>query len=254
LTLAIMAPLFAVSAASAATVYSETSNGANPALTVTGTAPNGEAIATQGGTASPTNTVILDNVVVPSYNGGAGGLIINSVTVNDRQLANAPATTLQLYYSTIVTDRSGATVPVISAPTAVGSPVAIGANGATSVNTPVVFNTPFTLSDSQLNFTDPSLASGAEFYLGYKFSTTGTDQGLCLAEPDTGYVNPLEYYEYNTATNGQTSFTFFAQNDPNDGGGVWVTVDATVVPEPATLGLAALGGLMFLARRPGRKS
>jgi len=156
-----------------------------------------------------------------------------------------------------VTDRTNAADPVISAPTAVGSPAAIAANGATAVNTPVVFgdgvNTLFSLTDAQLNFTDPGVTTGAEFYLVYKFSTTGTDQGLRLAKPDTGYENPVEYYEYNTSTNGQVSFTFFAQNDQNNGAVVWVTVEGTPIPEPATLGLAALGGLALLGRRPNRK-
>jgi hypothetical protein len=253
LSLAALAPLFAASAVSAATLYSETSNGASPALTPT------EFTASQGNTASPANTVILDNVVVPSYPApGLGGLNITRVTINDRQQVGAPSTNVQLYYSTITADRTNLAPPTISAPTAVGSPVAVAANlGVTPVNTPVVFgdgvNTLFSLTDAQLNFTDPGVTTGAEFFLGFQFSDTGTSQGLRLAKPDTGYENPVEYFEYNTSTNGQVAFTFFAQNDANDGAGIWVTVEGNAIPEPATLGLAALGGLALLARRPGKK-
>jgi hypothetical protein len=202
--------------------------------------------------------VILDNVTVPTYNGGLGGLNITRVTVNDRQFAGAPATSYQLYYSTITADRTNLAPPTISAPTAVGSPVAVAANsGLTTVNTPVVFgdgvNTLFSLTDAQLNFTDPGVTTGAEFFLGFQSSTTGTDQGLRLAKPDTGYENPVEYFEYNTSTNGQVAWTFFAQNTANDGAGLWMTVEGTLVPEPTTLGLAAMGGLMLLARRPNKK-
>jgi hypothetical protein len=261
LSLAVLAPLFVASTTSAALLYSETSNGANPPLVPeTPQATGGESRVSQGNTADPANTVILDNVNVPSYSGGAGGLNVTQVTVNERQTAGAPASTLSLYYSTIVTDRQGAPTPadpVISAPTFVTNASVAANGGASTINTPVSFgdgvNTLFTLTDSQLNFTDPAITSGAEFYLGFKSSDTGTSQGLRLAQPDTGYDNPVEYYEYNTSTNGQVSYTFFAQNDPNDGAGIWVTVTGTVVPEPATLGLAALGGLMLLARRPNRK-
>jgi hypothetical protein len=227
--------------------------------------PNGEAFAAQGSTGDPANTVILDNVVVPSYPApGLGGLNVTKVTVDDFQKASAPATTYQLYYSTITSDRTpnpGGHDPVIAAPTAVGSPanVAANPNGANgSFIAPVVFgdgiNTLFTLSDSQLNFTDPAVSTGAEFLLGFKSSTTGTDQGLRLAKPDTGYENPVEYYEYNASTNGQATFTFFSATDPNNGAGFWVTVEGNVVPEPATLGLAALGGLALLARRPKKEN
>jgi hypothetical protein len=259
LALAIAAPLFAVSAASAATLYSETSNGANPALAVTGLTPNGEAYAAQGNTGDPANTVILDNVVVPSYPApGFGGLAVTQVTVNDLQHAGAPATSYQLYYSTITADRTQNSDPQIAAPTAVGSPVNVAGNaGASTVITPVQFgdgiNTLFTLTDSQLNFTDPGVTTGAEFLLGFKSSTTGTDQGLRLAKPDTGYENPVEYYEYNTSTPGQATFTFFQQGDANDGAGIWVTVTGNILPEPATFGMAAIGGLMFLARRPRKE-
>ena len=95
---------------------------------------------------------------------------------------------------------------------------------------------------------------GAEFYLGFQSSTTGTDQGLRLAKPDTGYENPNEYFEYNTSTNGQVSFSFFQPSDANSTAGIWITVEGNAIPEPATLGLAAMGGLMLLARRPAKKA
>jgi hypothetical protein len=258
LSLAVLAPLFAASTASAALLYSETSNGANPPLVNNPPgATNGESRVSQGNTADPANVVVLDNVTAPTYNGGLGGLNITRVIVNERQTAGAPASTLSLYYSSIVTDRTGSSLPVISAPTFVTNASVAGNGGASTINTPVTFgdgiNTLFTLTDSQLNFTDGGVTTGAEFYLGFKSSDTGTSQGLRLAQPDTGFENPVEYYEYNTSTNGQAGFTFFSQIDPNNGAGLWITVEGTVVPEPATLGLAAMGGLMLLARRPNKK-
>lgn len=247
LALAVAAPLFMTGITSAATLYSET------------TPLTGSFYAPQGNTAAPSTTVQLDNIVVPSYPApGAGGLNVTKVTINARQTTGAPATTVQLYYSTIATDRTNVADPIINAPTSVGAPVAVAANPGAATNTPVVFgngvSTLFSLTDAQLNFTDPGVTTGAEFLLGFKFSDTGTTQGLLLAKPDAGYQNPVEYYEYNTATNGQQTFTFFAQNSPNDGAGFYITVEGNLVPEPATMGFAAIGGLMLLARRPGRQS
>jgi hypothetical protein len=252
LTMAVLAPMFAASAASAATLYSETTP-------LTGTFFVSQASATTG--TNPTvNDAILDNVVVPSYPApGLGGLNVTRVTVSTVEQAGAPGGNLSLYYSTITADRTGSptpAAPVIAAPTLVTSAAMPANGGASTVTNPVVFgngtSTLFSLTDAQLNFTDPGVNNGAEFILGFKNDSTSALQGIQLAKPDAGYENPVEYYEYNTSDNGQATFTFFTQTSPNDGAGFWVTVEGNVVPEPATLGLAALGGLALLARRPKR--
>jgi hypothetical protein len=251
LSLAVAGPLLAASVASAATLYSETTTLTNPNFFVS------QASATTG--TNPTaNDVLLDNVVVPSYpSPGAGGLNVTKVTVNTVQEANAPGGNLSLYYSTITADRTNVSSPTISAPQLVGTQAMVAGNGASTSQSQIVYgngvSTLFTLTDAQLNFTDPGVTTGAEFILGFKNSSTSGLQGINLAKPDPGYENPVEYYEYNTVDNAQATFTFFAQNDANDGAGMWITVEGNFVPEPATIGLAALGGLVMLARRPNRK-
>jgi hypothetical protein len=251
LALAVAAPLFAVSAASAATLYSETTTLTSPNFYVS----QGN---TQTGTNPTVNDAILDNVVVPSYPAAvAGGLNVTKVTVNTVQTANAPGGNLSLYYSTITADRTNVSDPVIAAPTFVATKPMVAGNGVGTSQSQIVYgdgvSTLFTLTDAQLNFTDPGVSNGAEFILGFKNDSTSTAQGINLAKSDPGYENPVEYYEYNTSDNAQQTFTFFAQNDANDGAGMWITVEGNFVPEPATLGLAALGGLVMLARRPSRK-
>jgi len=138
----------------------------------------------------------------------------------------------------------------------VGTQVMPANGGAGTVTNPIVYGdvvTPlFALTDGQLNFTDPGVTSGVEFILGFKNDSTSALQGINLAKPDGGYENPVEYYEYNTVDGQQATFTFFSQIDPNDGAGFWVTVEG-IVPEPTSMGLAALGGLALMGRRPSRK-
>lgn len=252
LSLAVAGPLLAASVASASTLYSET----------TTLAGNSNFFVAQGnagtGTNPTVNDAILDNVVVPSYpSAGLGGINVTRVTVNTVQTANAPGGNLSLYYSTIATDRTNVSDPVINAPTFVQTKPMVAGNGLGTTQSQIVYgdgvSTLFTLTDAQLNFTDPGVTTGAEFILGFKNDSTSTAQGINLAKPDGGYENPVEYYEYNTSDNTQATFTFFAQNDPNDGAGMWITVEGNLLPEPTTMGLAALGGLMLLGRRPGKK-
>jgi len=250
LALAIVAPLFAATASHAAILYQETTP-------LTGTFFTSQASASTG-TAPTANDVILDNVVVPSYPApGAGGLNVTRVTVSSVEQAGAPGGNLSLYYSTITADRTGGSDPLIAAPTLVGTQPMPANGGATTVTNNIVYgngvSTLFSLSDAQLNFTDPGVTTGAEFILGFKNDSTSALQGIQLAKPNGGFENPVEYYEYNTVGGQQATFTFFSQGDPNDGAGFWVTVEGTIVPEPATIGLAAIGGLGLLARRPNRK-
>lgn len=249
LALAVAAPLFAASAASAAVLYQETTP-------LTGTFFVSQASAGTG--TNPTvNDAILDNVNVPSYSGGAGGINVTKVTVSSVEKAGAPGGNLSLYYSTIVTDRTNVTDPVIAAPTFVQTQAMPANGGASTVTNNIVYgdgvNTLFQLTDAQLNFTDPSITTGAEFILGFKNDSASALQGIQLAKPTVG-DNPVEYYEYNTSDNNQATFTFFAQNDANDGAGFWVTVEGNLLPEPTTVGLAALGGLMLLGRRPRKEN
>jgi len=248
MALAALAPLFAVSAASAATLYSETDTAS---LTPT------NAAFIPGTTSTPGSTTrIMDNVIMPSVIQGFGGVNITRITMQVDQKDVSPGGTVGIYYSTV--NGNGNVAPTINAPVFAGnatptlSPTLSGSgNTFTTVTLGDGINTLFTLSDAQLNFQD---VGQAEFALGYQLGTNGdSSQGIRLAMPDAGFTQTPEYFEYDSATNAQNSFTFFVQNTANDGAGLWMTVEGTLVPEPATLGLAAMGGLMLLARRPNKK-
>lgn len=257
MALAAITPVVALMSqtSSGAVVYSETSSLTAPYF-VNSHAVNG------------TNTVTLDNILVPVATLPPGAYLqVTRVELQAVQSSNSPSSTVSLYYASLASDTTNVAPATITPPTAVsagnGGVQTVTANGAGVAFKPIIFTNPanpgtaplFTLSAAQLNYTDYS--GSAEFVLGYQFSdvTGGTSplQGERLAKPDVGYEQTVEYFEYNLDNNTQAAYTFFIQGDPNDGAGIYVILQGNVlVPEPASLGLLALGGLA-LARRPRRE-
>jgi hypothetical protein len=250
---------FMAQASSAAVVYNEST-----AL------PSGLPFYNNDNAKTPPNTVTLDNVLVRSSILPQGSwLEVTRVELKAVQSSNAPTSDVQLYYASIATDTVGPTPATITPPTAVsavnGGVQNVSANGAGVAFKPIVFENPanpgtaplFTLSAAEINYTDYD-ANHGEFVLGYKFTdTTGglnPVQGAALAMPTSPDVQTVEYFNYDTGTNGQATFTFFGQGDPDDGAGIYMIISGNVlVPEPASLGVLAIGG-MLLGRRPRRQA
>ncbi|HTL31321.1 MAG TPA: hypothetical protein VL282_18960 [Tepidisphaeraceae bacterium] len=223
----------------------------------------------------------LDNVVIPTASAG-DSLQVTQVTFQLLRRDGSPLTTLSAFYQTIATDRlsPGGAPTLNNPPTQFGSAQlsAIPSNGTAtptvSTETATIgdgVNILFTLAANQLNFTDPALAAvtGGEFAIGFTLNDNGAVdsrgnvpfQGVQLAKPDAGFQNPDESFFYTSSQSG--AFTFFASNDVNNGAGFYMTLSGNVVdgslvhelivPEPATISLAALGGILLLARRASRK-
>lgn len=210
------------------------------------------------------STVTLDNVLIPNTILPPGiGLAVTRVTLQAVQSSNSPTSNVQLYYASIATDTTPSQSATITTPTAVpgvvGGTQSVPANGPGVAFTPIVFQNPanpgvaplFTLLPGQINYTDD--APNGEFVLGYQFSdTTGgatPKQGDQLAFPNTGFTQTPEYFEYNLTDNTQAAFTFFAPNSADDGSGIYMIVEGTVLPEPASLGFLAIGGIFLSGRR-----
>ncbi len=258
LALACVAPAVALIAQStnAATVYSESTPLDQPFFN------NSNAV---NKASDPTSsTVTLDNVLIPNTILPQGiGLAVTRVTMQAVQSSNSNASNVQLYYASIATDTTNATPATITTPTAVPNAVGglqtVSANGNGVAFKPIVFENPsnpgvdplFTLLPGQINYTDDS--PNGEFVLGYQFSDTtgGTspDQGDRLAFPDGGFTQTPEYFEYNLTNNTQAAFTFFAPNTADDGSGIYMIVEGTVLPEPASLSFLAIGGIFLSGRR-----
>lgn len=216
------------------------------------------------------DAIDLDNVIIPGLTAGQA-LQVTKVEFGLRRLDGSPATTLSAFYSIVTADRTNSSDLTFSTPpTAFGSAsvsaIASNGTGTPTGSSEVVMigngtNVLFTLTPDQINFTDPVLAgtTGGEFLVGFQISDTTLDprinasrQGVQLAKADTGYFNPVEVFTFEPPSS-QSTFTFFSVNDPNNGAGLYLRITGNILaPEPGTLSLAALGGLLLLARRPSR--
>jgi hypothetical protein len=218
------------------------------------------------------NAIDLDNVIVPGLQIGYS-LEVTKVEFQLRRRDGSPATTLNAFYSTLTSDRTGSSDPTIAVPPTQFGTSSLSAIASNGTNTPTTTSelttigngtdVLFTLLPTDINYSDPVKAgtTGGEFVIGFKLSDVTTDsrdgvsfQGVQLAFPDSGYVNPLEWFEF-IPPSSQSAFTFFQSGDPNDGAGLFVRVTGNVLtPEPGSFSLAALGGLLLLARnRADRK-
>lgn len=250
---------FLAQASSGAVVYNESSP-----------LPSGQPYYNNDNAKSPPNTITLDNVPVQSSILPQGSwLEVTRVELRAIQSSNAPASTVQLYYASIATDTTMATPATITTPIAVsaanGGLQTVSANGVGVAQKPIVFENPanpgtaplFSIGGSAVNYTDYD-ANHGEFVLGYKFSdTTGGAnpvQGAALAMPTPSDVQTVEYFNYDSGTNAQAAYTFFMPGDQDDGSGIYMIISGNVfIPEPASLGLLAVGGLL-LGRRPRRQA
>jgi hypothetical protein len=220
------------------------------------------------------NAIDLDNVIVPGLT-ASQSLEVTKVEFQMRRIDGSPATTLSAFYATLTADRNGGADPLFAIPPTFFGSANVSAIASNGTNTPTGqseivtigdgTNILFSLSPSQINRTDPVAAgsSGGEFLVGFKLTDSSLDprtnasfQGVELAKADTGFFNPVEVYTYDPPSQ-QSTFSFFASSDPNDGAGLFMRVtgnllNVTATPEPGSISLAALGGLLLLARRPSR--
>jgi len=189
--------------------------------------------------------VTFDDIPIPNARlFGATSVNVTKVTVGVRRLGNAPATNVNLFWST-------ATTTVVDPDTELDVPYnAIGTqalvqNGAASVTQQVVFgdgvNTLFT---APLNST---LINGfGSFLLGLQFSNGDTLNGWRLTSGADSNANVMWIYDTDV-TPSEGAFNFGAA--PNPAATFYVIVEGSPVPEPASLGLLAGVGVLALRRR-----
>ncbi len=245
LTLGIAAMLAATSSASAALVYD--------ASVQTGSRANvGQAGFFSAGDTGSANRVAYDDVPIANALLGANtALQVTKVTVGIRQLAGAPATNVSVYWTTFTT----ATTPPdtqIDIPANLVGMQGLGA-AAASVTSLVTFGDGVTpMFTVPLNTT--LIPGFGSFALGVNLSSTNSANGWRITNPAVGFANA------NTAAwahdPDQTSGIAGAPTEIgpfNFGAGApatfYIVIEGNPVPEPATLGLLSLGGILLLKRR-----
>jgi hypothetical protein len=189
--------------------------------------------------------VTFDDIPIPNARlFGATSVNVTRVTVGIRRLGNAPATNLNLFWST-------ATTTVVAPDTELDVPYnvigtqALAANGASSVTQQVVFGDgASTLFTAPLNST---LINGfGSFLLGLQFSNGDTLNGWRLTSGADANANVMWIYDTDVAAP-EGAFNFGAA--PNPAATFYIVVEGSPVPEPASLGLLAGAGILSMRRR-----
>lgn len=201
---------------------------------------------TPGGAAPVDNRrVAFDDVPIPVARlGGNVWVDLTQVSVGIRQVAGAPATTVNIYTATLTTgptppatelDPPGTLICTANLPAAAASVTTV-VNCGNGIN--VFANVP-------LNMT---LLNGfGTFAVGVKLSDTGGLNGWRLTSgPD---ANADVFWQFDKKATPPTAAFFFGGTPTNPAATFYISVLGNPSPEPASLALIGLGALMLLRRR-----
>ncbi|MBL8880199.1 MAG: PEP-CTERM sorting domain-containing protein [Phycisphaerales bacterium] len=238
--LLIAAALLATSVACGDTLYSRT--------TETGFRYNPAA----AGTTTPADParIAFDDVPIPVDRlGGDNKVEVTRITVGIRRLANAPATDVMLYYSTLTTDVTAPDTN-LDLPATQFAIASLAANGASSTTQLVTIgNGVDPLFTADLNET---LFSGfGTFAIGVGFSNANNNNGWRITSGADANANVFWLYDpgHTSQANDEGAYFFNNDNPPNPPASFYITVEGTPVPEPSMLGCMAMASFALLRRR-----
>lgn len=217
-------------------------------VTETGVRANaGQAGFTAGAPADPTRT-LFDDVPIPvSILGTATSLDVCRVTVGIRRIANAPATDVNVFWTTLTTTVTTPDTNLDTPPILLGT-VPLAVNGATAVTQLVTFGVTGgpTLFNVPLNNT--IFAGFGAFSIGVGLSNTSIDNGWRVANgPSANATGIFWLYDPNHTAGPNTEGGFaFAAPTPSS---FYIVVEGNPVPAPGAFALLGLGGLLAARRR-----
>lgn len=206
----------------------------------------------QAGTTTPADNrrVAFDDIPIPNATlNGATSLDVCRVTVGIRQVAGAPATDVNVFWSTLTTTVTApdteidipatllGTVSLPAAAATVTSLVSIGTSGG-----PTLFNVP--LNSTIIN-------GFGTFAIGVGLSSTDGLNGWRLTNGPSANANV--FWQYDPGLTGQpnpeAAFLFSQATPPNPLACFYVVIEGTPVPTPGSVTLLGLAGLIAARRR-----
>jgi len=214
----------------------------------TGTRVNaGQAGFTTGAPADSARTLFDDVPIPAAILNGATSLDVCRLTVGIRRIAGAPATDVNVFWSTMTTTVAAPDTNLDTPPVLLGT-VSLGVNGAAAVTELVTFGASGgpTLFNVPLNTT---LINGfGTFAVGVSFSNTDINNGWRVTSGASPNATGI-FWLYDPNMTAQTS----PEGGYNFGGGTpsafYIIVEGNPVPTPGVTALLGLGGLLAARRR-----
>jgi hypothetical protein len=190
--------------------------------------------------------VTFDDIPIPSARlGGATAVDVTKVTVGIRRAGNAPATDINLFWSSATTNVVDPDTELDVPYNVIGTQSLLPRSAAAFITEQVVFGDgSTTLFTAPLNST---LFNGfGTFLLGLQFSNGDTLNGWRLTSGADVNGNVMWIYDTDV-TPEEGAYNFGAA--PNPAATFYITVEGSPVPEPASLGALACVGLFAMRRR-----
>jgi len=213
-------------------------------------ANGGQAGFTANATADGTRA-LFDDVPVPAATlNGATSLDVCRITVGIRRLANAPATDVNVFWSSMTTTVVAPDTNLDTPPNLLGT-VSLAANGAAAALELVTFGVTGgpTLFNVPLN--GDLFAGFGTFSVGVGLSNPDGNNGWRITSGASANANIFWLYDPNLsaqATN-EGAYAFNNGNPPNPPSSFYLVVEGNPVPTPAGASVLALLSLGALRRR-----
>lgn len=218
--------------------------------TETGVRANGGVAGFYGTAPADNSRVLFDDVPISNdILGDADMLNVTRVTVGIRRLAGAPATDVNVFWSTLSTSATAPDTQLDTPPVGFGT-VSLGVAAAT-----VTELVTFGASGGPTLFSVPlnsDLISGfGMFSIGVSFSSTDNNNGWRLTNGPSPNANILWMYDPNhsASANDELGLVFSNTNPPNPLASFYLIVEGTPVPAPGAAALLGLGSLVAIRRR-----
>jgi hypothetical protein len=190
--------------------------------------------------------ITFDDIPIPASRlGGATAVDVTRVTVGIRRAGNAPATDINLFWSTMTTNVTDPDTELDVPFFPIGTQSLAARNEAAFITEIVTFGDgASTLFTAPLN--DTIFNGFGSFLLGLQFSNGDSLNGWRLTSGADVNANAMWIYDTDVAA-AEGVFNFGPA--PAPAATFYITVEGNPVPEPASLGVLAFTGLLGLRRR-----
>ncbi|MBC7773459.1 MAG: hypothetical protein H7210_13260 [Pyrinomonadaceae bacterium] len=214
----------------------------------TGSRANGGNAGFTVGAPADAARVLFDDVPIPAaLLNGATSLDVCRVTVGIRRLANAPATDVNVFWSSVTTTVVAPDTNLDTPPSLLGT-ASLAANGAAAVTQLVTFGVTGgpTLFNTPLN--SDFFAGFGTFAVGVSLSNTDANNGWRVTSGPAANATGLFWlYDPNLSaqTNPEGAYSF-GTTVPSS---FYIVIEGNPVPAPGAAALLGLGGLLAARRR-----